>query len=773
MSLLELLAHPVCRLVTLALVHFIWQGLAIALLLVLIVGLCGIRRANTRYACSLAALALMVAMPLLTLGWLSTTSPEFAALASRPPLQDATGAFPVTSTLPTGHWPLATGNWPLAIWLQQTQPYLLAAWLTGVILFGGRLSAGAIGLAQLRHGRQLLPLELAGVVQRLGDRMAIDALPLVFLSRQVAEAMAVGVFRPLVLVPASWATEMPLEMLEAVIAHELAHLRRRDLLINLLQRIAETLLFYHPAVWWLSRRLRIERELCADELAVAATGNRLVYAQALEQVAHWRRAEVRPALAAFLRGESNMLLLERVQNVLGVAVPARRDSRLWPAGIIALALPLGMWALSIGLPAAVADDEQERDKPAAEREPGEREIKRRIEIRLRTDADEDREQREEARKIAEEKAALTELFLAQQQLKTAELSHEAANKLREKGIVTDLQVEAASVAAEQAKRSFEAAQAKLDALRGSWKREKPRAAEDKRETIERKIIRKEGDTGDEIKEGTIRKPGPTEATREDLERKITRMELRQAPPDNRIDELAALVKRLSAQVERLQDEVASLRGERGRKDLFREGPSPTLRKREPGDAATDRREDAELLEQKLRQAAEERERAAREREARGRAREQEQRKEIEARELDRRKQDEARRDRDSDEQALRLKYSDLERLAELQKLDSLKLFEDIGPLIERQRALAEEQAAKARVMAEKAAAQAREAAAKAAKQSLEQAEKAKEAALEAVKKALDQKKELEIELKLDNKEKPDKEKPDKSKEPEKNDDGQQ
>jgi beta-lactamase regulating signal transducer with metallopeptidase domain len=763
MSLLELLAHPACRLVTLALAHFIWQGLAIALLLVLIVGLCGIRRANTRYACSLAALALMVAMPLLTLGWLSTTSPEFAALASKPPLQDATGNVPVTSTL-------ATGYWPLAIWLQQSQPYLLAAWLTGVVLFGGRLSAGAIGLAQLRHGRQLLPLELAGVVQRLGDRMAIDALPLVFLSRQVAEAMAVGVFRPLVLVPAAWATEMPLEMLEAVIAHELAHLRRRDLLINLLQRIAETLLFYHPAVWWLSRRLRIERELCADELAVAATGKRLVYAQALEQVAHWRRAEVRPALAAFLRGESNMLLLERVQNVLSVAAPARRDSRLWPAGIIALALPLAMWVLSIGLPAAVADDEPERDKPAGEREPGEKEIKRRIEIRLRTDADEDREQREEARKLAEEKTTLAEVFVAEQQLKTAEAAREAADKLHKKGIVTDVQVEAASVAAEQAKRSLEAAQAKLDAVRGSWKREKPRADEEKREIIERKIIRKEGDTGDEIKEGTIRKPGPTEATREDLERKITRMELKRDPTDNRIDELAALVKRLSAQVERLQDEVASLRGERGRSDRYREGPSPTLRKREPGDAATDRREDAELLEQKLRQAAEERERAAREREARGRAREQERRKEIEAREQDRRKEDEARRDRDSDEQALRLKYSDLERLAELKKLDSLKLLgEDIGPLIEKQRALAEEQAAKARVMAEKAAAQAKELAVKAAEQSREQAEKAKEAALEAVKKALDQKKELEIELKLENK----KEKPDKDKEPEKNDDGSQ
>src|SRR4029434_3857909 len=124
----------------------------------------------------------------------------------------------------------------------------------------------------------------------------MDALPLVFLSRQVAEAMAIGIVRPLVLIPAAWATEMPLEMLEAVIAHELAHLKRRDLWINLFQRIVETLLFYHPAVWWLSQRLRVERELCADELAVAATGKRLVYAKALEQIACERQADIRPAL---------------------------------------------------------------------------------------------------------------------------------------------------------------------------------------------------------------------------------------------------------------------------------------------------------------------------------------------------------------------------------------------------------------------------------------------------------------------------------------------
>ena len=92
-------------------------------------------------------------------------------------------------------------------------------------------------------------------------------------SRRAVEVVALGYLRPMVLLPATLVTQMPPEMLEAIIAHELAHIRRLDLWVNLAQRVVETLLFYHPAVWWLSSRLRSERELCCDELAVRVTGS--------------------------------------------------------------------------------------------------------------------------------------------------------------------------------------------------------------------------------------------------------------------------------------------------------------------------------------------------------------------------------------------------------------------------------------------------------------------------------------------------------------------
>jgi beta-lactamase regulating signal transducer with metallopeptidase domain len=340
MSFVDWLAQPASRLLTLTLVHFLWQGLLIALCLTLLVRLCGIRRPSARYACALVALFAMAAFPIATLIWISLArdSAQFS-----PPLQSADSSKPASILASTADASVLPGD-PLAF--ESMQPYVLAAWLGGVMFFGSRLVAGAIGISQLRRSRLPLPKALAASVERLGCRLRMDALPLVFLSKQVTDAMALGLIRRFVLVPAAWATEMPLEMLEAVIAHELSHLRRMDLWANLLQRIVETLFFYHPAVWWLSRRLAIERELCTDELAVAATGERLIYAQTLEYIASKRPADIRPALAAYLQGEHEMRLLQRIRNVLA---PSSKQGRHWPAGLMAVGLAICLWTMSLTL----------------------------------------------------------------------------------------------------------------------------------------------------------------------------------------------------------------------------------------------------------------------------------------------------------------------------------------------------------------------------------------------------------------------------------------
>ena len=142
------------------------------------------------------------------------------------------------------------------------QPYAVMAWLAGVVALSGRLLVSVLGVRRLVRGRLPVSVELAAYAIRLSQRLGLSASPGVFVSKRIREAMLVGLWRPLVLLPAAWIAEMPPDVLEAVIAHELAHVRRLDLWANLLQRLVETLLFYHPAVWWLSLREPAAGNVC-------------------------------------------------------------------------------------------------------------------------------------------------------------------------------------------------------------------------------------------------------------------------------------------------------------------------------------------------------------------------------------------------------------------------------------------------------------------------------------------------------------------------------
>ena len=149
----------------------------------------------------------------------------------------------------------------------------------------------------------------------------------------------IGWLRPVILVPASALTGLSAEQLEALLAHELAHIKRYDYLINLLQTAVETLLFYHPAVWWLSAQIRQEREHCCDDLAVATCGDVLTYARALAELEQLR--SVAPQLAVAANGGA---LINRIQRLVGSPVHASHRFESWLAGVIALATAFTIFA---------------------------------------------------------------------------------------------------------------------------------------------------------------------------------------------------------------------------------------------------------------------------------------------------------------------------------------------------------------------------------------------------------------------------------------------
>jgi uncharacterized protein involved in exopolysaccharide biosynthesis len=198
--------------------------------------------------------------------------------------------------------------------LEPTLPWLVGLWGMGVCLLSWRLIQG--GWSAHRLGRlQTTPVTAEWIerLRRLRHRMRVSRPVRLLQSALVEVPTVAGWFRPVILLPASTLTGLSVAQLELILAHELAHIRRCDPWVNLLQVLVETVLFYHPAVWWVSRCIREERELCCDDLAVQACGDRLAYAQALTLLETLRGPATTAALAA-----SGGSLLQRIRHVLGL-----------------------------------------------------------------------------------------------------------------------------------------------------------------------------------------------------------------------------------------------------------------------------------------------------------------------------------------------------------------------------------------------------------------------------------------------------------------------
>ena len=218
---------------------------------------------------------------------------------------------------------------------QDALPWIFALWLAGVALLSVYHLGGWRQTRRLTRTGRPLGEDLEATVRSLASRLGVERAVRLLESSAVPVPAVIGWLRPAILVPASTLAGLAPRQLEAVLAHELAHIRRHDYLVNLLQTVVETLLFYHPAVWWVSSQVRRERESCCDDLAVAICGDRLVYARALADLEGLRSS---PRLAMAADGGS---LLERIRRLVGA--PAPRSPRSWLAGVLALSLlPMGL-----------------------------------------------------------------------------------------------------------------------------------------------------------------------------------------------------------------------------------------------------------------------------------------------------------------------------------------------------------------------------------------------------------------------------------------------
>jgi bla regulator protein blaR1 len=288
-----------------------------------------------RYALAALTLTAMALMPPLTVLLLQRSAAVPAGNAVRPASAlDARRTAASPAVLP------ATDSAALAVRarIADALPGVVGLWCAGVVLLSIRYLGGWRLVQRLdRTARPLAEGEVAAGLGRLVRRMRISRPVRLLESAMVEVPTVVGWLRPAILLPAATLGGLTAEQLEAILAHELAHIRRHDYLASLLQSAVETVLFYHPAVWWVSHRMRVERELCCDDEAVAACGNPVQYARALAGL-----EALRPA-PRLLPAGSGGPLFERIARL--VADPSRHRLRASRAA----AAVLGCAALTVAL----------------------------------------------------------------------------------------------------------------------------------------------------------------------------------------------------------------------------------------------------------------------------------------------------------------------------------------------------------------------------------------------------------------------------------------
>lgn len=339
---------PFARPVAWALAHFLWQGALVGILLAGALALLGKKSPSARYAMAAGAMVVLLALPVITALWLAPAGEAGPVPLAAPAALSAPAETPdsAVSAAPVSAETAAATS---ASRLQPLLPWFLVFWVAGVAVLSCYQLGGWLQARRLeRRGTRAVAERWEEVVATLRTRLGIAQGVRILESSGVSVPAVVGWLRPVILVPASALAGLSPQQLEAILAHELAHVRRHDYLINLLQTVVETLLFYHPVVWWVSRVVRQEREHCCDDLAVAVCGDRLVYARALADLEGLRTPSPRLAMAS--DGGS---LLARIQRLAGL--PSGPSGRSWLAGALALGLlPSGMM-IQVGGPAEGAD----------------------------------------------------------------------------------------------------------------------------------------------------------------------------------------------------------------------------------------------------------------------------------------------------------------------------------------------------------------------------------------------------------------------------------
>lgn len=303
-----------------AVVHSLWQGLVIALIMAILNMSLPKLSSTIRYWIANSALLLMLMFFIGTFYWAYYKHIEDLSTPLRIVIDSNTLYTEGVSEAAPQRNP-----WIQSIthFMNDNMPLIVVVWLLGVLFFVLRLMGGLMYIEILRN-RHLLPIsmnedgpEWQARLNVFKNKLRIRQVVSLYESALVGVPMVVGWLKPIILMPIGTINHIPPSQVEAILAHELAHIAGRDYLINIVQTIVEILFYYHPAVWWISANIRTERENRCDDIAVSLCGNSLTYAKALLTIQEMQHQNMRAyGLAMTFSGQRKGLLLNRIKRIL-------------------------------------------------------------------------------------------------------------------------------------------------------------------------------------------------------------------------------------------------------------------------------------------------------------------------------------------------------------------------------------------------------------------------------------------------------------------------
>ncbi|KQS25347.1 M56 family metallopeptidase [Dyadobacter sp. Leaf189] len=338
------------------LVHSVWQGTALLLIALATFFVFRNKSANVRYLSGISFLLLQVATSVATFAYYYR---QFAASASvktsaavSAPSAGLNVAGPSAYELPF--------SLRMQLWLSAHLHELVICWLIGAGLLLMRFLGGWLFTERLRMSAAVVSdrewrARLGVILAKMNISKSVEFKE----TARILTPMVIGALSPVILIPIGFLTGFSTSQVEAILAHELAHIKRNDYLVNMLQSFVEVVFFFHPAIWWLSDRVRAEREHCCDDIALAVCGDKMSLAHALVKVAEWQSA---PRMAMAFASKKP-LLLNRVQRVLGISPKKSGGLGTLPLVLFAISLVVAVSVYSV----AQKSEKQQEEKKAVKK----------------------------------------------------------------------------------------------------------------------------------------------------------------------------------------------------------------------------------------------------------------------------------------------------------------------------------------------------------------------------------------------------------------------